>query len=339
MAHTTKENRDVYYRKAKEDGYRARSAYKLIQIFQAYGIFHPIARLEQVTELLRKTKCEACCPHDDLKDVRKFDICEPRAEIYHCSNLPRIRNVVDLCAAPGSWTQCIRDYVYNEYFVYKDVAKALGKENPICIKLKESCMLKPVIIAVDLQDMAPVKGVEILKGDITNEKVMENIKELFVKNVSKRLLESAQNNPELADSSLAQIITCDGAPDVSGVHETDAYVQSCLIRAAISVCSSILDPNGLFVCKAFCSDSDAPIYRHVNIFFDDFSIHKPAASRFTSAECFVIARGFKPMGRITRGLNGFVHTEVPPDVKHEAKWLIPLMCCGDLGGYDKAVNS
>ncbi|KAK1443467.1 hypothetical protein BgAZ_203430 [Babesia gibsoni] len=339
MAHTTKENRDVYYRKAKEDGYRARSAYKLIQIFQAYGIFHPIARVDDVKEFLRKTQCEHCCPDSKLENVRKFDICEPRAEIYHCSSLPRIRNVVDLCAAPGSWTQCIRDFVYNEYFVYKDASKAINKEKSICPRLRESCTLKPVIIAVDLQEMAPIKGVEILKGDITNEKVMEDIKELFVQNVSKRLLEAAESNAELAENSLAQIVSCDGAPDVSGLHETDAYVQSCLIRAAISVCSSILDPNGLFVCKAFCSDTDSPIYRQVNIFFDDFSIHKPAASRLTSAECFVIARGFKPMGRIIKGPNGFIHEAMPDDVKHEAKWLVPLMCCGDLGGYDKAVNS
>ncbi|EDO07295.1 FtsJ-like rRNA methyltransferase family protein [Babesia bovis T2Bo] len=339
MAHTTKENRDVYYRKAKEDGYRARSVYKLIQIFQAYGIFHPIARIEQVTEILRNAKCKHCCPGDNLANVRKFDILEQRGNSYDCSSLPRIRNVVDLCAAPGSWTQCIRDFVYNEYFVYKDAAKNLAENNTLCVKKVESCNLKPVIIAVDLQEMAPVKGVQILKGDITNEQVMEKIKNLFVENVSKRLLETTEDNSELADSSLAQIITCDGAPDVSGVHQTDAYVQSCLIRAAISVCSAILDPNGLFVCKAFCNDSDAPIYRHVNIFFDDFSIHKPAASRLTSAECFVIARGFKPMGKITRGLNGYVHTAVSQDVKHEAKWLIPLMCCGDLGGYDKAINS
>ena len=30
MGKFTKDNRDIYYRKAKEEGYRARSAYKLI---------------------------------------------------------------------------------------------------------------------------------------------------------------------------------------------------------------------------------------------------------------------------------------------------------------------
>lgn len=32
MGKSTKEKRDLYYRKAKEDGFRARSAYKLLEI-------------------------------------------------------------------------------------------------------------------------------------------------------------------------------------------------------------------------------------------------------------------------------------------------------------------
>jgi tRNA (cytidine32/guanosine34-2'-O)-methyltransferase len=32
MGKTSKDKRDIYYRKAKEEGYRARSAYKLLQV-------------------------------------------------------------------------------------------------------------------------------------------------------------------------------------------------------------------------------------------------------------------------------------------------------------------
>ena len=57
MGKSSKDKRDIYYRKAKEEGWRARSAFKLLQI-------------------------------DD-----SFDICRG------------VKNVVDLCAAPGSWSQ------------------------------------------------------------------------------------------------------------------------------------------------------------------------------------------------------------------------------------------
>ena len=59
MGKTSKDKRDIYYRKAKEEGYRARSAYKLIQVDQTFDIFEKVQR------------------------------------------------VVDLCAAPGSWSQVI----------------------------------------------------------------------------------------------------------------------------------------------------------------------------------------------------------------------------------------
>ena len=57
MGKSTKEKRDIYYRKAKELGFRARSAFKLIQIDEEYKIFEGVQK------------------------------------------------VVDLCAAPGSWSQ------------------------------------------------------------------------------------------------------------------------------------------------------------------------------------------------------------------------------------------
>eukprot|EP01036_Dinobryon_divergens_P054777 gene54777-73192_t len=57
MGKTSKDKRDIYYRKAKEIGFRARSAFKLLQIDEEYALFEGVNR------------------------------------------------VVDLCAAPGSWSQ------------------------------------------------------------------------------------------------------------------------------------------------------------------------------------------------------------------------------------------
>ena len=39
MGRSSKDKRDVYYRLAKEDGWRARSAYKLLQINDDCNIF------------------------------------------------------------------------------------------------------------------------------------------------------------------------------------------------------------------------------------------------------------------------------------------------------------
>ena len=42
MGKTTKDKRDIYYRRAKEEGYRARSAFKLLQIDDKFHIFEGI---------------------------------------------------------------------------------------------------------------------------------------------------------------------------------------------------------------------------------------------------------------------------------------------------------
>lgn len=40
MGRSSKDKRDVYYRLAKEEGWRARSAFKLLQINEEYKIFN-----------------------------------------------------------------------------------------------------------------------------------------------------------------------------------------------------------------------------------------------------------------------------------------------------------
>ncbi len=59
MGKSSKDKRDIYYRQAKEQGWRARSAFKLLQINEQFNIFEGVNR------------------------------------------------VVDLCAAPGSWSQVL----------------------------------------------------------------------------------------------------------------------------------------------------------------------------------------------------------------------------------------
>lgn len=42
MGKTSKDKRDIYYRLAKEEGWRARSAFKLLQIDEVFHIFKSI---------------------------------------------------------------------------------------------------------------------------------------------------------------------------------------------------------------------------------------------------------------------------------------------------------
>lgn len=53
MGRLSKDKRDVFYRRAKESGFRARSAFKLLQIDEEFNIFM----------------------NDKLKVVRAVDLC------------------------------------------------------------------------------------------------------------------------------------------------------------------------------------------------------------------------------------------------------------------------
>ena len=44
FSHASKDKRDIYYRKAKEIGFRARSAFKLMQIDDEYGLFDGVSK-------------------------------------------------------------------------------------------------------------------------------------------------------------------------------------------------------------------------------------------------------------------------------------------------------
>jgi 23S rRNA U2552 (ribose-2'-O)-methylase RlmE/FtsJ len=49
----------------------------------------------------------------------------------------------------------------------------------------------------------------------------------------------------------ADLVVCDGAPDVTGLHDLDQYVQLQLILAALTVITHVLQDGGTFVAKIF----------------------------------------------------------------------------------------
>lgn len=64
---------------------------------------------------------------------------------------------MDLCAAPGSWSQVLSKKLYEP----------------------SECKDEVQIIAIDLQAMAPLEGVTQLQGDITKVSVAKEIIEKF----------------------------------------------------------------------------------------------------------------------------------------------------------------
>lgn len=219
MGKTSKDKRDIYYRKAKEIGFRARSAFKLLQIDEEYNLF------ENVT------------------------------------------NVVDLCAAPGSWSQVLSSKLYagQEH----DNAPSSSSTTP------DTKKRTPKIVSVDLQEIAPIPGVITLVGDITSQSTAEQI--------------IAHFSGEPAD-----LVICDGAPDVTGLHDIDEYMQAQLLLAALNITTNLLKVDGTFVAKIFRGKDVSLLYSQFRHFFQEVTIAKPKSSRNSSIESFIVCRKYAP---------------------------------------------
>eukprot|EP00771_Trimastix_marina_P003973 gnl/Trimastix_PCT/696.p1 GENE.gnl/Trimastix_PCT/696~~gnl/Trimastix_PCT/696.p1 ORF type:complete len:300 (+),score=100.75 gnl/Trimastix_PCT/696:68-967(+) len=256
MGKCSKDKRDIYYRKAKEEGWRARSAFKLIQLDEEFDLFNGV------------------------------------------------RHVVDLCAAPGSWSQVIS-------------RKTRGMDPP------------PRIVAVDLNEMAPIDGVIQLQGDITSAATVERIIGHF-------------------GGELADLVVSDGAPDVTGLHDMDEYLQGQLILAALNIATHLLRPGGKFVAKIFRGKDISLLYAKLRLFFHDVVVSKPKSSRNSSIESFVVCQHFeRPAGYTPVMINPFdshyglaaphpegVEGTQSTDESSANRVLVPFLACGDLSGFD-----
>ncbi|CUM66936.1 uncharacterized protein PRCAT00004621001 [Priceomyces carsonii] len=204
MGKSSKDKRDLYYRRAKEEGWRARSAFKLLQLNEQFNLFDGIER------------------------------------------------VVDLCAAPGSWSQ------------------VLSKE---IIEKRQNKSAK--IVAVDLQPMTPIDGVTTIQADITHPKTLQKILDIF-------------------GGESADFVCSDGAPDVTGLHDLDEYIQAQLILSALQLTICVLKPGGTFVAKIFRGRDIDLLYSQLGYLFEKVICAKPRASRGTSLEAFIVCIGYTP---------------------------------------------
>lgn len=253
MGRSSKDKRDIYYRLAKEEGWRARSAFKLLQLDQEFNLFTGVNR------------------------------------------------AVDLCAAPGSWSQVLS-------------RKLRGQEE------REAAAAEEVkIVAVDLQAMAPLPGVTQIQGDITKVSTAEEIIRHF------------EGHP-------ADLVVCDGAPDVTGLHDVDEYIQAQLLLAALNITTHVLKRGGTFVAKIFRGKDVTLLYSQLKIFFSGVTCAKPRSSRNSSIEAFVVCQNYQPPeGYVPNMSNPLLDHSYNVDfnqLEGPNRVIVPFLACGDLSAYD-----
>ena len=182
--------RDGFQRRARREGYRARSAYKLQEIQRRSKLF------------------------------RKGD------------------TVLDLGAAPGGWRQVALEMV--------------GPDGRV--------------IGVDLAHMAPLEGVELLRGDLRDTSLQQR----------------------LANLVRATVVISDMSPDLSGNYSVDQARSIELAELALAIASEHRARS--FAVKVFEGEDFQQYRAAVQAEFGAVRTLSPEASRKASSEVYLIGK-------------------------------------------------
>lgn len=159
------------------------------------------------------------------------------------------KRVIDLGAAPGGWTQVAADRV-------------------------KSIEGKGQVVAIDILEMEPLAGAQILHLDFMDETAPGRLRAL------------------LRDGK-ADIVLSDMAAQGTGHTRTDHLRVMGLAEAASQFACEVLAPGGIFLCKVFQGGTERELLEGLKRAFTTVKHVKPPASRAGSAELYVLAMGFR----------------------------------------------
>ena len=175
MGKLSRDKRDIFYRKAKDSGYRARSAYKLLQIDDAFNLFGDTQYGEQQQQKVRSglEQQDESLEKNDLS-VAHVDVHGSHDNKSSSSSSMIVHRAVDLCAAPGGWSQVLVERMTAVNHKQQNVKQFNNQNNADSNDEQEettqtsSSTTKPAIVAVDLWPIEPISGVHFIRGDITS---------------------------------------------------------------------------------------------------------------------------------------------------------------------------
>ncbi len=169
--------------------------------------------------------------------------------------LARGQRVLDIGAAPGSWSMFAADTV--------GTAQGGGRE------------AGGEVVSVDLKEFSLPEGypqVRILAGDAFGDE-------------NRRILESL---------APFDVVLSDAAPATTGNRTIDTARSESLAESCIELASGLLKPGGSLVVKLFQGGGERELSERLRGLFDSVKPNKPASSRKESFEIFLVAKGFAP---------------------------------------------
>lgn len=131
-----------------------------------------------------------------------------------------------------------------------------------------------LVIGVDLSFIKPLEGIVFLKEDMTKKDSLEKILEII-------------------GESKVDIVLSDMSPDITGNYSMDQARSIYLCEQALKTTKVILKNNGFFVCKVFEGKDFKDFVEKVKNCFNNVRFFNPPASRKSSSEVYIVAKGFR----------------------------------------------
>ena len=167
--------------------------------------------------------------------------------------------IVDLGAAPGSWSQYARN---------KLAASPRATDGKI----------DGAVVAIDLLPMEPVADVTFIQGDFREEEVFRELEKVVL---------------EASGGSRIDLVISDMAPNLSGVASADSARIEYLCDLALEFAQAHLTPEGSLLVKCFHGSGYSQIVEKFKRQFKVVAKRKPKASRDKSSETFILGRYLK----------------------------------------------
>lgn len=158
--------------------------------------------------------------------------------------------IVDLGAAPGGWSQLA-------------VQRLRGNGR---------------IVALDLLEMAPLPGVDFIRGDFGDAETLARLETLLA-------------------GERAGLVLSDMAPNISGIAVADQARMMDLAEMALDFARCWLKTDGSFLIKVFQGYGYEDFVRAMRGHFRSVMTRKPEASRDRSAEVYLLGKGLKTEGK------------------------------------------
>jgi len=171
------------------------------------------------------------------------------------------KNIVDLGAAPGSWSQIASKWL---------AGRGPASRNHTSQGLRRAGQ----IFALDILPMEPLEGVTFIQGDFQENEVLDKI------------LATIGDTP-------IDLVLSDMAPNITGNAAIDIPKAMYLSELALEMAQKVLRPGGTFLVKVLQGIGYDAYLSGVRNAFKQVKVCKPKASRARSREVYILAREFK----------------------------------------------